>query len=1013
MRAVRRKVVPKGAFEELESAATGEHHDFDTLPLVALSDQPKAAAEPEEPAVGEDVMPLDMELALEDEAPAAPAAAAETSTSPVPYAQEEVIDIDDLNQVAGQAAVQLVPLSNLAVARQLIMLGEEEQQAVLGFFQAQRREEIQTLLDQAPDSLAVAGDGGYGGFAGDAMPVSHAYFEGTLAPFERPTDGDGSVRKKRRTQFVADELPEIPKETYRGYMNDRDKITRKGDLDYHLMLPHYSPHLPNFTTTFTDMCKTLCEGILWGSEVAEKRRRLTKDAEPDRVFEAAGVFTGAGGAGGAGPSQPAAMPEEVSILTEEQRNNLSLYVKQKTADKPNSLAPLLGPVLSPDKAGLSSNPCYLLKQPRSRGPGLRALPRGQVIRMDLLAQYSDSEGEEAIAKAKAAGVLPTGAAPKAVSRKPIAGVDLALLPSVDAAPDVDTLALGAVTEWAYNTADKRILTNPTITALSKPLQGPLEEGRCSLEQDFNNHKMGRVEKAAMSKFAFDQQYLTFHNFGYAANPCKNIPEGEAMVVSTEADFQEGRGIWDKPRKRQRLEGPDMPDDDRPGKGHAESAKWGGFIDSDVVRKQLEVEVKAREEEVARRAEEERAVEGEERETKERITSVFHGNKEKDYAGRSWIENKTNITKDVDDKQCFLPKKWVHTWTGHTMGVQKIRWFPKTAHLLLSAGMDAKIMIWDYHNQRKCLRSYLGHDQAVRDIAFTADGRRFYSVSYDKNIQYWDTETGQIISTFTNKKTPFCVSVHPDPSQQNVIVTGCSNKKAVQWDSNTCTIVQEYDEHMGAVNTATICEDGKRLLTSSDDKKMFLWEFGIPVVVKHIAEPTMHSIPQIVLSPDEKYLIGQSMDNKIIAYEAFGRFKFIARKTFKGHLNSGYAITPGWSADGKWVMSGDADGKLWFWDWGKCKNYRVLKAHDGVCTGCLWYRSQTGNQDDEDQSGNPTARIGYSGRTEKMHRFLAREFRDAGKPDLSYEVLKTNGVINVEQDDPLSDIKIAKAAQWAK
>eukprot|EP00435_Cladocopium_sp_Y103_P012622 s95_g3.t1 len=94
---------------------------------------------------------------------------------------------------------------------------------------------------------------------------------------------------------------------------------------------------------------------------------------------------------------------------------------------------------------------------------------------------------------------------------------------------------------------------------------------------------------------------------------------------------------------------------------------------------------------------------------------------------------------------------------------------------------------------------------------------------------------------------------------------------------------------------------------------------------------------------------------------------------------------------------------------------------------------TGAMDDEDQSGN--ARLGYSGRSEKMHRFLAKEFKDTGAADLSYEemcrnqtrgrreliagcffellVLKTNGVINLEQADPLSDIKIAKAGQFAK
>lgn len=555
--------------------------------------------------------------------------------------------------------------------------------------------------------------------------------------------------------------------------------------------------------------------------------------------------------------------------------------------------------------------------------------------MEFLAQYSNSEEEESdVEKVQ----HPLGATAKAQAKKPIIGGE-AVLPLVNAAPPVDLLGKNEVQNFAINPAQKKILTNPSFAALNKPLQGPVEVGQLSLEKKYTNHKLGHVEKMNMTSFAFDEQYLTFHNFGYAANPARSVPTGEENLTSTEATPQMGKTIWDKATKRRRLNDDDAHVDNVD--DQVDNGKWGNFADESIIRKQLDNEVKAREEEVARQKEEERAVEGEERETKERVTSIFHGAKEIDYAGRSWIESKAQPPRNIDDeRQCYLPKKWIHTWSGHTMGVQQIRWFPKTAHLLLSAGMDAKVKIWDYHNQRKCLRTYIGHDQAVRDVNFTVDGSKFFSASYDKNIQYWDTETGQIISTFTNKKTPFCVAVHPDSSQQNIIVTGCSNKKAVQWDANSAKIVQEYDEHLGAVNTVTFCEEGKRLLTTSDDKKIFLWEYGIPVVVKHIAEPSMHSVPAVVVNPQQKYLIGQSMDNKIISYEAFGRFKFLGKKQFKGHLNAGYAITPGFSNDGQWVMSGDVDGKVWFWDWQKMKNYRVLKAHDGVCISCMWHPTQS-------------------------------------------------------------------------
>lgn len=51
-------------------------------------------------------------------------------------------------------------------------------------------------------------------------------------------------------------------------------------------------------------------------------------------------------------------------------------------------------------------------------------------------------------------------------------------------------------------------------------------------------------------------------------------------------------------------------------------------------------------------------------------SMFHGKNLKDYAGRSWLEAPKDLK--ADNEHCFLPKRWVHTWSGHTKGVNAIR-----------------------------------------------------------------------------------------------------------------------------------------------------------------------------------------------------------------------------------------------------------------------------------------------------------------------------------------------------
>ena len=62
-------------------------------------------------------------------------------------------------------------------------------------------------------------------------------------------------------------------------------------------------------------------------------------------------------------------------------------------------------------------------------------------------------------------------------------------------------------------------------------------------------------------------------------------------------------------------------------------------------------------------------------------------------------------------------------------------------------------LWEVYNNRRLLRTFLGHGKAVRDISFNNDGSKFLSCSYDRYIKVWDTETGTFI--FNTLKLMHC------------------------------------------------------------------------------------------------------------------------------------------------------------------------------------------------------------------------------------------------------------------
>uniref|UniRef100_A0A673MLR2 Pre-mRNA-processing factor 17 n=1 Tax=Sinocyclocheilus rhinocerous TaxID=307959 RepID=A0A673MLR2_9TELE len=522
---------------------------------------------------------------------------------------------------------------------------------------------------------------------------------------------------------------------------------------------------------------------------------------------------------------------------------------------------------------------------------------------------SDSENESEFGNVTS----PQKVDPDAVAHlQPLKPGTITALAVLNSAPEV-AVKEDVETGVHLDPALKEVTYNPTYETMFAPEFGPTNPFRSKQMSAPRNMLSGYAEPAHVNDFMFEQQRRTFSTFGYALDPSVDTSEvSSSSYIGAVEEAEKNKGLIHvihtakKTEKRKKVKGGDASD--------IESflGPWAKYQDEKDVAKPSEDEQKELDEILAKR--QKRGKNEEEAPAEEK--TVLHVKEAYDYQGRSYLHVPQDVginlrSADVPEK-CYLPKKQLHVWTGHT-----------------------KVGIFSFSGF-----CFNGHSKAVRDVCFNNSGTRFLSAAYDRYLKLWDSETGQCIARFTNRKVPYCVKFNPDEDKQQLFVAGMSDKKIVQWDIRSGEVVQEYDRHLGAVNTITFVDENRRFVSTSDDKSLRVWEWDIPVDFKYIAEPSMHSMPAVTLSPNGKWLACQSMDNQILIFGAQNRFRLNKKKIFKGHMVAGYACQVDFSPDMSYVVSGDADGKLNIWDWKTTKLYHRIKAHDKVCISALWHPHET-------------------------------------------------------------------------
>jgi len=493
--------------------------------------------------------------------------------------------------------------------------------------------------------------------------------------------------------------------------------------------------------------------------------------------------------------------------------------------------------------------------------------------------------------------------------------------------------------------NKEMFHNPTYEAMWTPVAGPSHPLKSDPLAPGGTRNMltGFVETYGMGDIQFDKEFHSFNTFGYASNPSHSglvgIPKEKPVAMKRKGC---NNPIADE------FMGPWAPfPNENPSADQIKKQNPKATLDEASSADETKATIEDEDEKSEEQKPEEKIIEAEEEEDEKKKTrkveqewlramkKVFFTEQNSEITRAGLISlhlpsSRTPIT------SVLFPRNTSTLGADTPKEFQQFDFFPTFGHLMLSASMDTTIKLWDVYTDRSCIRTFIGHTKAVRDICFNYDGSRFLSASYDRQIKLWDAETGTCIARFCNGKIPYCVKFNPDPERQHLFLAGCSDKKIIQWDVRTEKIVQEYDQHLGAVNTITFIDNNRRFVSSSDDKSIRVWEWNIPVVIKYISEPHMHSMPSIAVHPNGSWFVGQSLDNQILVYSTRDRFKLNKKKRFIGHLVAGYACQVNFSPNGRFLMSGDSEGKLWFWDWKSCKVFRTLRCHSGVCIGAEWH-----------------------------------------------------------------------------
>jgi WD40 repeat protein len=222
---------------------------------------------------------------------------------------------------------------------------------------------------------------------------------------------------------------------------------------------------------------------------------------------------------------------------------------------------------------------------------------------------------------------------------------------------------------------------------------------------------------------------------------------------------------------------------------------------------------------------------------------------------------------------------------------------------------------DQGTSRSLRYSLQGHSKAVNAVAFSPDGLRIVSGSFDNTLRLWDAVNGQSIGSPLEAHTDpvLAVAVSHDGKY---IISGSLDGTIRIWDGNNGRVLgPAFKGHSQSVGSLAFKPNGRQFASGSAHNlvkmggELLFWDIANSTPYLSLPKEHEDGILSLAFSQDGKFLITGGADGLIFVRSVITGNPILP--PLRGHSKRVYSVSL--SFDGRMIASASADGSVRLWD----------------------------------------------------------------------------------------------------